>query len=184
MWNDNLFKGRMLMKKKIVLTLVSILLAACAPSSQALQTAIAQTQAVWTPIPTQTPYPTPTPYPTQTFYPTPTKLIVTRVMVWTPTYEKYYDDCKPILTMDYSDRSKMMIDLQAYVGGLPDVKSVSYLIPEKLYNNTISESFHVTYVASKDGKLYSKRYIVYSSEFGWKKGVFSIDGQCWIDSPH
>jgi hypothetical protein len=54
------------------LVLVVFILAACAPSSQAIQTAIAQTQAVWTKVPTQTAYPTITPRPTITPWPTAT----------------------------------------------------------------------------------------------------------------
>lgn len=76
-----------------------------------------------------------------------------------------------------------MIQLQAYVSTLPSVRSVSYVIPERLYSNTKSQLFHVTYVADNDGKVYSKRYIVYLAKFGWKNAVFSIDGQCWIDPP-
>jgi hypothetical protein len=86
--------------------------------------------------------------------------------------------------MNYSDNSKVAILLQAYVSTLPNVKSVSYIIPERLYINTLSQLFHVNYVDSTDGKVYSKRYIVYLTEFGWKNAVFSIDGQCWIDQPH
>jgi hypothetical protein len=37
--------------KFIILILVLCLLAACAPSSFAIQTAIAKTQAIWTPVP-------------------------------------------------------------------------------------------------------------------------------------
>jgi hypothetical protein len=171
------------MKKTIIFGLILVIIASCAPFTPAIQLAITQTQAAWTPIPTETPYPTQTFYPTLTPYPTQTIAIVTRVMVWTPTVDPSKDSCKPISVMDYSDRSKIMVDLQFYVGGLPGVKSVSYLIPEKLYSNTESELFHVRYVNSDD-KVYSKRYIVYLNEFGWKKAVFSIDGQCWIDSPH
>lgn len=51
--------------KKILLVFVALLaLSACAPSPEAIQTAVAQTQSAWTPIPTQTPYPTYTPAPT------------------------------------------------------------------------------------------------------------------------
>jgi len=69
------------------------------------------------------------------------------------------------------------------VSQLPDVKSVSYTIPEPLYGNTLSELFFVQYT-STDGKDYAKRYIVYVKEFGWLNGTFSIDGQCWVDPPH
>jgi len=86
--------------------------------------------------------------------------------------------------MNYSDNSKVAILLQAYVSQLPDVQSVSFVIPEKLYSNTLSQLYHVTYISRTDGKVYSKRFIVYMKEFGWKNAVFSIDGQCWIDPPH
>jgi hypothetical protein len=139
------------------------------------------TQDASIPIPTQTANPTYTFYPSSTPQP-PT--YVTRVVVQTPTNQRSSDDCKPITTMDYSDNSKVAILLQAYVAGLPGVKSVSLVIPERLYSNTMSELFHVSYTDASDGKQYSKRYIVYLTEFGWKNAVFSIDGQCWIDPPH
>jgi hypothetical protein len=160
--------------KLIILILGVCLLTACAPSQTDIQTAVAETQAAWTPIPTQTAYPTLTPRPT---------IVVTKVVVWTPTPNNQSSACKPITNMDYSDNSKVAILLQAYVSTLPNVKSVSYVIPERLYSNTISQLFHVRYVDSTDGEIYSKRYIVYLTEFGWKNAVFSIDGQCWIDPP-
>jgi len=166
--------------KNLILILIALLLVACAPSPQAIRAAIAQTQAVWTRVPTQTPYPTQTRYPTQTPRPT---IVVTQAYVWTPTPDQSNSNCTPITTVDYTDNSKMMIDLQAYVGTLPSVKSVSYVIPELLYSNSKSQIVHVTYVSSDDGKVYSKRYIVYVTEFGWKNAVFSVDGQCWIDPP-
>jgi hypothetical protein len=166
--------------KLITLPLAICLLVACAPSPQAIQVAIAQTQAVWTKVPTQTYYPSQTPYPTSTPNPT---IVVTKIFVWTPTPDNSKSGCKPIANMDYSDNSKVMIQLQAYVGTFSDVRSVSYVIPEQLYSNTKSQLFHVEYVSATDGKVYSKRYIVYLTEFGWKNAVFSIDGQCWIDPP-
>lgn len=54
--------------KAIILVLV-FLLAACAPSASQIQTAIAQTQAAWTPTPTYAPTPTNTPIPTPTLMP-------------------------------------------------------------------------------------------------------------------
>jgi septal ring factor EnvC (AmiA/AmiB activator) len=87
------------------------------------------------------------------------------------------------LNMDYSNNSIVAIRLQNFVSTLPGVRSVSYVIPEKLYVNTISQLYYVSYVSSDDGKVYSKRYIVYMKEFGWSPSTFSIDGQCWIDSP-
>lgn len=85
--------------------------------------------------------------------------------------------------MDYSDNKKFDVLLLDYVSQLPDVKSVSYTIPEPLYGNTLSELFFVQYT-STDGKDYAKRYIVYVKEFSWLNGTFSIDGQCWVDPPH
>jgi hypothetical protein len=71
------------MKKIFVFTLslTALLLSACQYSDRAIQTAIAQTQQAWTPIPSQTPYPTytavyiivtTTPSPTPIHPPTPT----------------------------------------------------------------------------------------------------------------
>lgn len=65
--------------RKFYLILCSfvVILSACAPSPAAVQTAVAETMTVWTPIPTATFYPTYTPYPTftptlkPTFTPTP-----------------------------------------------------------------------------------------------------------------
>jgi hypothetical protein len=172
-------EGSMKQLKVVLFIFAACLLAACSPFKLVVEHAVAKTQTARTPIP---PIPSQTPYPTLTSYPTQTEAIITQVFIWTPTYSN--NNCKPISKMDYSDRSKMMVDLQAYVSELPDVRSVSYVIPERLYNNSTSESFHVTFVSSSDGKVYSKRYIVYVREFGWKNAVFSIDGQCWIDPPH
>jgi hypothetical protein len=170
------------MKKLIPLLILFIILtAACSPSSSVLQTAVAGTVEAFTPHPTYTPFPTHTPYPTATQQPT---IAVTRVVVQTPTPNTSKIACKPITNMDYSDNSKANIMLRAYVALLPDVREVSYAIPERLYSNTLSQLVYISYVADKDGKLYSKRYIIYRQEFGWLNGVFSIDGQCWIDAPH
>lgn len=70
----------MIKKRLCILILLSLLVASCAPSQPAIQTAVAQTQIVWTPIPTQTPYATYTLQPTivitkivtETFTPVPT----------------------------------------------------------------------------------------------------------------
>jgi hypothetical protein len=88
------------------------------------------------------------------------------------------------LNMDYLNNSVAALRLQNYVSTLHDVKSVSYVIPEKIYSNTRSQLYHITYVSSGDGKVYSKRYIVFVNELGWGPGTFSIDGQCWIDPPY
>lgn len=52
------------MKKILILCL--LVCCACAPSQQAVQTAVIQTQAAWTAVPTQTAYPTYTIVPTYT----------------------------------------------------------------------------------------------------------------------
>jgi len=79
------------MKKVISILIALVFLSACAPSQQTIQTAIAKTQAAWTPVPTQTAYPTLTPQPT---------IVVTQVVVWTPTPENQYYSCKPITNMN------------------------------------------------------------------------------------
>jgi uncharacterized membrane-anchored protein YhcB (DUF1043 family) len=87
------------------------------------------------------------------------------------------------LKMTYDDSSKIAIKLQNYVSDLQGVETVSYVIPERIYSNTDSRLYYVQYVNSSDHKVYAKRYMVYVSEFGWKKATFSIDDQCWIDYP-
>jgi hypothetical protein len=163
------------MKRTISLIALAILLVACSPSQQVIQTAVAGTLGA---LPSQTPlYPT---YKPAVFINT---VIVTRVVVQTPTFNSSRSaDCIPITNMVYSDNSTVAILLQAYVSQLPDVKAVSYTIPEKIYSNSLSEIFFVQYT-STDGKNYAKRYVVYMDEFGWQNGTFSLDGQCWIDPP-
>ncbi len=154
------------------LFIIMLFLSGCSPLQQVMNTAISQTQAAWTPVPTQTAW-----IQTQVV----TK-IYTRVVVETPTPSG--SACEPISNVDYSDNSKVITLLQAYVSQQPDVKTVSYAVPERLYNNTNSELVHINYTSSADSKLYSMRFIIYLNEFGWKTGIFSIDGQCWIDPPH
>ena len=57
-------KYKEMFQKGFLLVTSVLLLAACAPSPQAIQTAIALTQAAWTPTPTLTTTPTYTPTPT------------------------------------------------------------------------------------------------------------------------
>lgn len=88
----------------------------------------------------------------------------------------------PKLMMDYSNNSVIAVKLQAYVSTLDDVQTVSYVLPERLYSNSLSQLYHVTYT-NDGGERYSKRYIVYVTEFGWKKATFDLDNQCWLDAP-
>jgi hypothetical protein len=156
----------------VVLMILTVIILGCSPSPESISDAIAKTQAVWTPVSTQTPYPTQTPK------------IVNVIKVFTPTPNMNDPACVPIKNMDYSNTINLRVLLQAYVSSLSDVKSVSYTVGERLYNNTVSQIIFVNYDSKDDGQVYSKRYIVYMKEFGWKKGIFSVDGQCWIDPPH
>jgi hypothetical protein len=153
------------MNKIILLVLVSLVLAACGPFNNVVQNAIAETE---------------TAQPTGTMAPTQTPYFVTKIVIQTP--QPVGDYCKPITGVDYSDMSNAIVKLQAYMLTIPGVKNVSYAIPEKLYSNANSEIIHMTYV-STDGNVYSSRYIIYLRELGWKPGIFSIEGQCWIDAP-
>jgi hypothetical protein len=62
-----------------LILVITILLSACAPSIGIIQTALAQTQAAWSPIPTQTTFPTYTVPPT-------VAVEVTRIVIVTATY--------------------------------------------------------------------------------------------------
>jgi hypothetical protein len=175
------------MKKIFFIAILLFLITSCSPSTEELKIAIEGTMGAFTPLPTFTPNATLTPYSTYTPYPTFTTqptVAVTRMVIQTPTPNLSDSSCKPITTMDYSNNSKAFTMLQAYVATLPDVRSVSYTVNEKLYSNSLSHIVFVRYVSDSDGQVYSKRYIVYVDEFGWAEGVFSIDGQCWVDGPH
>lgn len=167
--------------KKRVLYFVAMawFLSSCGPSIIVVQTSIAQTQTAWTPIVTQTAYPTFTPNPTYTPMPT-----IVKIVVQTPRPQYADTLCKPIHDVNYSTIWKSITSLQSYMGQFSDVRSTSYAIPERLYSNAESYIVHITYISDTDGAVYSRRYIIYVTEFSWKKGVFSIDGQCWIDPPH
>jgi hypothetical protein len=66
----------MVNRRLLTLSLVICLLGACAPSAQAIQTAIAETQAAWTPTPTSTFTPTFTQTPIPTQIPTPMPVVL------------------------------------------------------------------------------------------------------------
>lgn len=68
------------MRKMIILAI--LLLSACAPSAEAVQQSIRETQSAWTPVATQTDYPTYTPAPTYTAPPT---VFVTKIVTQTFT---------------------------------------------------------------------------------------------------
>lgn len=65
------------MKKLLWLTLLMVILPACAPSASAIATPVAQTLTAW---PTASPYPTYTPYPTTT----PKFILITATFTATP----------------------------------------------------------------------------------------------------
>lgn len=144
----------------------------CAPSTEIINEAIQQTMVSWTPIPSQTPVPTYTPRPT---------IVITKMVTPTPKYKTSY--CKPLTGMTYDQLWNSINILQTYMLSFSDVRTLSYAIPEQLYSNVRSNIVHITYVSKEDGETYSRRFIVYFDEQDWGRGVFSIDGQCWIDGP-
>jgi hypothetical protein len=158
-------KNKLFVALAVLVITGSVLACSSGTSPADIQAAIAQTETAWTPVPTQT------------------AKVVVQVVIQTPAPNPNNPSCKPITDMNYSDNTKIAVELQYYVSKLPDVGQVSYTIPEKLYTNTLSEIIFVQYVGT-DGKPYAKRYIVYIKEFGWENAVFSIDGQCWLDPPH
>jgi hypothetical protein len=85
-----------------------LLLAACssaAPSADVVETAIAETQTGWTPVPSQTPYPTHTPYPTQT------ALVVVQTKIVTATYSGPTETFTPTATLAPSATPKPTVDI-------------------------------------------------------------------------
>jgi hypothetical protein len=165
--------------KQFIIILMGFIMSACSISDAVFETAIAKTQAEWTPIYTQTSYPTSTPMPTYTPVPT-----IVKIVVQTPRPRNPETLCKPIKNVNYSTIWKSISSLQAYLGQFDDVRSTSNALPEKLYSNSESYIVHMRYISDSDGEVYSRRFMIYVTEFSWKSGIFSIDGQCWIDPPH
>ena len=179
------------MSRLVYFLLICVLfLQSCNPSpgvlpTEEVGTLVASIQApTQAPYPTSTPYPTLTPYPTYTPYPTFTEQpVVTQVVVQTPTPDFSNVNCTPLTNMDYTDEAKAFVLLQTYVSSLPDVRQLSYIDPEKISSDSLSNVVSVRYIAKSNAQYYTKKYIVYMDELGWSTGVFSIDGQCWIDGP-
>lgn len=173
------------------LLIAGLFLSSCSPSPGVIQTAVAGTVVAYPqaptqfPNPTSTPYPTLTPNPTYTPYPTYTaQPTVTQEAVQTATPDLSNVNCTPLTKMDYTSSAEAMIDLQAYVSALPDVRQLSYAKPEKINNDALSSIVEVRYIARSNAQFFSKWYIVYMDELAFSSGVFSIDGQCWVDGPH
>ena len=85
----------------IIVYLATILLAACAPFNTIVQNAVSETQAAWTPVPTQT-----SKIETQVVTRVVTQ-IATRVVIQTPVPSG--PGCEPITGITYSDMSKVII---------------------------------------------------------------------------
>jgi hypothetical protein len=88
--------------KFIALFFATCFMTACAPSIRAIQTAIAGTQAAWTPIPSQTARPTQTAYFTYTPQPT---IFITKIVTETFTPTLLFTPTKtgtPTITPNYN----------------------------------------------------------------------------------
>jgi septal ring factor EnvC (AmiA/AmiB activator) len=91
-------------------------------------------------------------------------------------------ECEDSLDMDYSSVLAASSRLTAYVDGLSFVDHASTSYRDTVWNNTDTKIYGIRYV-HEDKETYSMLFLVYCNELGWKKGVFYIDGQCWLDVP-
>jgi hypothetical protein len=87
---------------KLWIFLPLLFLTACAPSAMKIQQALAQTQAAWTPVPSQTAYPTYTMLPSQTAYPTYTPVIMTPTPTIPPIIPTATVDAWPMISGTWS----------------------------------------------------------------------------------
>lgn len=90
--------------------------------------------------------------------------------------------CEDSINMDYSGVMPASSRLMAYVDGLPKVAHTSTSYRNTIWNNTDTKIYGIRYV-TEDRETFVKLFLVYYSELGWKRGVFYIDEQCWLDSP-
>jgi hypothetical protein len=101
---------------------------------------------------------------------------------------EYQDDYKSLICtrtivgMDYKNILNASIKLQAYMTGDPGVKQVSLTMRNSLWDNAKTKVHVIRYTDPK-GDVYSKQFIVYFDEYGFRPSVFSIDGQCWVNAP-
>jgi flagellar biosynthesis chaperone FliJ len=91
-------------------------------------------------------------------------------------------ECDDSINMDYSGVMAASSRLMAYVDGLPGVNHTSTTYRDTIWSNADTKIYGVRYV-DDDGETYSTLFLVYFTEFGMEKGVFSVDRQCWLDSP-
>jgi hypothetical protein len=136
------------MEQRILLVLVILLLVACTPSPQAIQTAIAQTQ-IANPTSTFTPPPTNTPTETPTIIPSPTATLDLLLIQFN--------------LKDFLLKKSDLPQDSHYAKYVMGVNSL-YIIP----NDSIKIANSVSYL-KESGRIegWTVYYGVYSSNFGW-----------------
>ena len=195
----------------IIICLATILMVACSPSLQAVQTAIAQTQSAWTPTPTLTIQPTATLQPTAIFTPT-TSLTPTlasgatqvsekdgMVMVYVPAgdFSMGFNDAgtdeKPAHTVSldayWIDRTEVtngMYALCVQAGTCRPPRSLSSNTRRDYYNNSQYADYPVIQVewnSTQGYCLWAGRRLPTEAE--WEKAARGIDGRGypWGNTP-
>ena len=84
-------------------------------------------------------------------------------------------------TMDYGSIADASTILAAFVAQQPWAQRVQGTFRNTIWNNTDSKLHAVRYVDSSDHMSYATYFMVYFKEYGWDRGVFWIDRQCWLD---
>lgn len=86
-----------------------------------------------------------------------------------------------VSSMSYSNILDSSSKLQAWVTNQPWASRSTSTIRDSIWNNTDTKLHGIYYVASKDNERYLTWFLVYYDEFGWDKGTFWLDGQCWLE---
>jgi TolA-binding protein len=101
----------------------------------------------------------------------------TQLQATISTYE-----CDEALTaMDYTSVADASTMLMAFVAQQPWAERVQGTFRDSIWTNAGSKIHGVRYVDSSDHLPYVTYFMVYFDEFGWERGVFWVDRQCWLE---
>jgi hypothetical protein len=92
--------------------------------------------------------------------------------------------CEESLTgMDYSSIANASAILMGFVAQQPWAERTQGTFRDSIWNNVDTKIHGVRYIGSRDHQPYVTYFMVYFPELTWKRGVYWLDRQCWLDRP-
>jgi hypothetical protein len=83
--------------------------------------------------------------------------------------------------MTYNDILTISSTLMAWVTNQDWAERSNMTVRDTIWNNTDTKLHGVHYTSAEDGERYLTWFLVYFDEFGWREGVFWLDGECWLE---